>query len=295
MSWMAFTGFLVSCEQPFEPVIPSEPTLAVSATCSPLVDVANPGLGFMVFLTPVLAFSDGPSNAFIENATVELYSGNLYLQTMVSGTIGTRRVYASFIKPEVGKPYTIRITAPGYGTAEASDRLPSVINARIAGYNGLSVTDLPEGKSRVVFNLLLEVSDRPIEDDYYHVFIEYRTKSDPGFRRFFQLSNAENNDPSLTPYLLNQSFLLDGRLFDGETKVVQLACEADLDAGEELLNVQAEVRHASASYYAFHRSQAIQVSNGGSPVVEPTVLFSNVEGGVGFFGAFNPTRDTLTF
>lgn len=284
---------LSSCEQIFEPLEQDEKTMAISATFSPLVDVANPDLGFLVFLTPVVPFSEGPNNSTISTAQVDLYAGNQFIQTMISGTIGNRNVYASFEKPEIGKLYTIQVNDPVYGQAEASDRLPAVIEAQILGFDHLVYTDLPEGKQRVVFTLDVELLDRPIEDNYYHVYLEYRLKSDPDFRRFFQVANAENNDPALTPYLLNQSILLDGRLFDSETKSFKLTCQADLDQGQEILNVQAEFRHVSFNYYQFHRTQAIQVSNGGSPVAEPTPLHSNIKGGVGFFGGFNPVRDTI--
>ncbi len=286
---------LTGCEQIFEPIEDDEYVMAVSATFSPLVDVTNPDLGFLVFLTPVVPFSEGPNANFLADARVELIAGNQPAELMLTGTIGTRNVYASLTKPEIGKTYTIKIEDPIYGKAEATDRLPAKIEGEIDGLSNLVETDLPEGKKRVVFTLDLHVKDRPIEDNFYHVYVEYRLKSDPGFRRFFQVSNAENNDPSLTLYLLNQSILMDGQLFDGQKKQLKLTCQAELDPGQEIQDVQVEMRHVSPNYYEFHRTQAIQVSNGGSPVAEPTPLFSNVKGGVGFFGGFNPTRDTIPF
>ncbi len=281
------------CEQIFEPIEDEEKMMAVSATFSPLVDVSNPDLGFLVFLTPVVPFSDGPNDDFLADALVELRVGNEPPETLLAGTIGTRSVYASFTKPQIGKAYTLRIQDDLYGEVEATDRLPAIIDGAIDGYADLVQTDLPEGKKRIVFTLDLHIQDRPIEDNFYHIYVEYRLKSDPGFRRFFQVSNAENNDPSLTPYLLNQSILMDGQLFDGQKKQLKLICQADLDPGQEIKDVQVEMRHVSSHYYEFHRTQAIQVSNGGSPVAEPTPLYSNVKGGVGFFGGFNPTRDTI--
>ncbi|MCF8236598.1 MAG: DUF4249 domain-containing protein [Saprospiraceae bacterium] len=288
-----FLLLLPGCEQIFEPLEEEEHIMAVSATFSPLVDVANPDIGFIVFLTPVVPFSEGPNADFLADAQVELIAGNQSLGPFVVGTIGTRNVYASFVKPEIGKTYTIKIIDPIYGKAEATDRLPAMIEGAIDGVADLVTTDLPEGKKRVVFNLDMHAQDRPFEDNFYHIFVEYRLKSDPGFRRFFQVSNAENNDPSLTPYLLNQSILMDGQMFDGQKKQLKLTCQEDLEPGQEIKNVQVEIRHVSANYYEYHRTQAIQVSNGGSPVAEPTPLFSNVKGGVGFFGGFNPTRDTI--
>lgn len=290
---LALGIMMQGCEQIFEPLEADDPQMGVSATFSPLVDVADPDLGFMVFLTPVVPFSAGPNDSFIEGALVELYSGNQLLTTFVEGSIGPRRVYASFLKPEPGKSYTLRISDPEYGVAEATDRLPGAVTASILGYSDLELTDLPENKQRINFTIELEIEDKPIEEDYYHIYLEYRLTSDPSNRRFFQIANAEQNDPAITPFLLSQSILLDGRQFDGEKKTLKLTCQADLDPGEEILNVQSEFRHVSFNYYQFHRTQAIQVSNGGSPVVEPTPLFSNVSGGVGFFGGFNPTRDTI--
>lgn len=289
---LLFLG-LTSCEQIFEPIGDDEQKLAVSATFSPLVDVANPGLGFLVFLSPTVPFSQGPNSSLIADAQVDLFVGNQHLESLITGTIGTRNVYASFTPPEIGKLYTLQIYHPDFGYVEASDRLPTVIEGGINGFENLVYTDLPEGKRRVVFTLDVSLKDRPIEDNYYHLFIEYRLESDPNFRRFFQVANAENNDQAITPYLLNQSILLDGRLFDGELKTLRLICQAELEPGEIIRNVQAEFRHASSHYYQFHRTQAIQVSNGGNPVGEPTPLYSNVIGGVGFFGGFNPTRDTI--
>ncbi len=284
------SGLFLACESPFDPGDLNESRIALSATCSP-------AQGFLVFVSPVTPFIDNSETDLIENATVNLYSGGQFLAKLPLSTLGDRKVFYSALKPQDGFSYTLEIDAPGYHSVDVSDRQPSKPEAKFIGYSDLQLVDLPNGESRYIATIDLEIVDRPIETNYYHLFLEAHL-ADVNNNRFFTIStlnNAQNNDPSLTPYLLNQSLLIDGNEFDGQTKPIKLRVEFTYPSGLVFQDLQMDLRHVSYAYYNFHKSHIAQINNGGSPVAEPSALFTNVNNGYGFFGGFNSSRDTMKF
>lgn len=290
MGFIFSLGFLPACESPFDPGDLKESRMALSATFSP-------AQGFLVFVAPVTPLIDNLETDLIENATVNLYSGGQFLSELTLSTLGDRKVFYSPLKPQEGFTYSLEIDAPGYISVDVSDRQPVKPEAQIKGYTDLQKVDLPEGDTRYIAIVELEIVDRPIEANFYHLFLEAHL-SDVNNNRFYTLAtltNALNNDASLTPYVLNQSLLIDGNAFDGLTKQVKVRVEFSFPAGFLFQDLQMDMRQVSSAYYQFHKSHIAQLNNGSNPVAEPFALFTNVNNGYGFFGGFNSTRDTLTF
>jgi hypothetical protein len=283
-------GLLPACESPFDPGDLKESRMAISATCSPTQ-------GFLVFVSPVTPLIDHSETDLIENATVNLYSGGQFLSALTLAMLGDRKVFYSAQKPQDGFTYTLEIEAPGYISLDVSDRQPGKPDATLKGYTDLQKLDLPEGDTRYVAIVEIEINDRPIESNFYHLFLEAHLL-DANNKRFFTLAaltNAENNDASLTPYVLNQSLLVDGNAFDGLSKRIKVRVEFSFPAGLLFQDLQMDMRQVSPAYYQFHKSHIAQLNNGSNPVAEPFALYTNVNNGYGFFGGFNSTRDTLTF
>jgi hypothetical protein len=47
------------------------------------------------------------------------------------------------------------------------------------------------------------------------------------------------------------------------------------------------LRHVSEEYYKYYSSVNLQLITQGDPFAQPTVIFSNIDGGFGIFAAFN--------
>lgn len=282
--WSLFTG----CERPFLADDLNEKTLALSATFSP-------GQGFLVFISPVTPFNNANPLPLIEQADVRLSTGGVHLGNLQPARLGDRPVFYLGLEPQANIPYTLDVRVPGYPALTVTDRLPLPAAARFREVYRIEKTGLPQGAVKYVVNLRLEVEDRPILDNYYHLFVEARMKDQAGQEYFLltTLKNAQNNDPSISPYVLNESLLLDGRYFDGLNKELDLQCQFELPQGLQLQHLAMDLRHVSFPYYQFHLSHYAQLVGQNNGLSEPVQLYSNVPQGRGFFGGFVSTRDSL--
>jgi hypothetical protein len=284
-AWMLF---MVACERPFSSDDLTENQLALNATFSP-------EQGFLVFISPVTPFSQTNPAPLLEQAEVRVTSGGLHFGTLLPARLGDRPVFYLSTPPQENIPYTLEVRVPGHPPISANDRLPLRANARLLEAYQVEKTLLPQGGTRYVVKLQMELEDRPIADNYYHLFLEARLKDASG-QNYFVLStikNALNNDPSLSPYVLNESLLVDGRRFDGQTKMLDLQCQFEVPEGFTLQHLEMDLRHVSFPYFRFHQTHYAQLISAVNSLSEPVALYSNVQHGRGFFGGFVSTRDTL--
>ncbi len=289
--FLVLAAGLGGCETPFLPDDLEDKKLAVSATMS-----TDPRLpGFLVFVSPVSPFGGAGGGDLIPDAEVLLYRQNQYIGQLAPGLLGDRDVYYLDLPPDENVAYTLRIHAEGFPSVAATDQMPERPFGRIISLEDLVKTTLPSQAVRHAFRLKTDIRDVPGMTNYFHVFIEawLLDSLDNSYFSYCTLKNARNHDPSLKPYLLNQSLLVDGSLFDGEDKEFEWLCEVDVPDGLRLTEVQMDLRHVSAPYYFFHASHASQLSAGANGVTEPVVLYSNVQQGTGFLGAYQSTRDVI--
>lgn len=287
-------GFLLltmGCETPYTYDGFTGDRLSVSATFSPEE-------GFIVFVSPVAPFDPDDQTNLIENAVVEIYESGQFIRTLAPFSLNGRVLYTDLnLKPSEGIPYRLRVLVPGYTTVDAIDQLPPIVYSEIQNAMPLDTQMLPNGLTRYSFSLTLTIEDPAAMENFYHLFVELHGKNPNGEDRFVlgNLSNTNDTDLSITPYVLGQSFLIDGNKFDGEFKEIRLRAQVDLEDGWTLENMQTDLRSVSSSYFEFHKSVISQLNAGSNPVVEPTTLFTNIRDGFGFFGGFQRDRKMISF
>lgn len=283
----AFTG----CETPYSYEGFRGDQLSVSATF-------NPDEGFIVFVSPVAPFDPEHQTNLIENAVVEIYESGQFLRVLSPFSLNGRVLYTDLnLRPTEGIPYRLRVVVPGYISVDAVDTMPRVVPSEIIEAMPVDSQMLPNGLTRYSFSIILAIEDPTVIENYYHLFVELHGKNPGGQERFVlgNLSNAQETDLSITPYVLGQSFLIDGAKFDGEVKQISLKAQVDLETGWSLENVQTDLRSVSKPYYDFHKSVISQLNASSNPVVEPTTLYTNIREGFGFWGGFQSSRNIETF
>jgi hypothetical protein len=283
---------LAGCESPFALDEFDQKNLAVSGYFTP----SPPLPGFLVFVSPVNYFDGSEGQPLLSNADVGIYEGSQRVATLVAGTLQGRPVfYRGDFTPLEGVPYRLLVKADGYNTLQAVDRLPSKVEARWLGRDSMFITAFPDGRVGYDIAVSLEIQDPDKLPNYYHVFVEAWLKDASGAPVFIlaDLLQQEPSDPAVRPYLLGQSMLLDGTYFAGEQKKLSWLCRFEVPPGFDLSHLMLDMRHVSAHYYRFHRSHIDQLNTGTNPIVEPSVLTSNVNGGFGFFAGYHAARDSL--
>lgn len=289
------SAVLQSCESPFELELPVTPSVGVAATFTPTDE------GFMAFISPATSLAEPLPGELIDNAVVRVFTGTNLVDTLALAIQGStsRRLFWSEVHPVTGVNYTLVVDVPGYPRMQANDMLPKKANGRLIHAVLKDKKVMPSGQIECDLDVEIGINSELGGTGYYHLFVEGRWRDTNGpVNSFFtlgELINADNHRPELTPYLLNQSFLITLDPMDIEEKKFKFQVSVLIPAGTELDNIIMDLRAVSTNYFQFHKTHAAQISSAGQGITEPSPLFSNFNIGHGFFGGYHAQRDTISF
>lgn len=197
--------------------------------------------------------------------------------------------------PEPGRKYTVRVSTPGLGTAEATDRVPRMPPVRLTA-------EKFEGGDFYDRTLRLTIDDPPNTDEYYQIRLlknGYRRDSTAidttGLtdERFRTRARSIINEMEQTPEDLN---VYEGRkatfqdvLFGGTEHTISLRAPEgrlylpDQEEGDRYPRLEyiLYVSVLSEDAYQFDHTQRIFDQTEENPFAEPVDIHSNVEGGYG--------------
>jgi hypothetical protein len=180
-----------------------------------------------------------------------------------------------------GRTYRLRVTASDGRTAEAQCTVPG---------------EAPE------FQIRLDTSQfRTNPNPEGRVVINWQSLSGgTGYYRIAGLIQGQVNNQSSWPFI-NQVFWGAGRsdLFAVRAVGVPQAFAAEgtfrgtRSSFLVNLNLDLGLLHVDEPYHRYHQSLGPNLNSADNPFAEPALLYSNVRGGFGVFGAFNRRRISL--
>ncbi len=239
----------------------------------------------------------------VAGATVALLSGDQVIDhlTFLRG----ERVYVSETPLQVGKSYSLRVSAPGFATVRATDTVPgpvptSIVSHRIEASD--PTPDEPGGLAITDFSIRLRIQDPPGEKNHYQIRVIAPDRSGKHDLHF------STRDPSIIADNRIEDPIIDGMeaffgtapffkdtLFDGQTHEIELSSVDNvvLASQERLLWVQ--VLYVSEMYYKHLRSALLHDYTQENPFAEPVRIYSNVENGYGIFAGYSSQTFELTF
>jgi hypothetical protein len=201
--------------------------------------------------------------------------------------------------PEPGKTYTIRATAPGFQTIEATTRLPMpsrIVEASLEdrervnnGYfNGI------EGTLKVVFQ------DNPDEQNYYQV-LAYPLDSAQARMSYYSIYPRRDRTG---PELGMQEQLWLGTLFSDElynSGQITLNNRVSVTTSEMEWNgkirnthyLEVQVQQLTKDEYLFYKTLRSQRDNDGNPFAEYVQVHRNVQNGYGVLGGVTISRQVI--
>jgi hypothetical protein len=200
--------------------------------------------------------------------------------------------------PEPGRQYTVRVSAPDLGTAEATDRVPPVPPMRLETEKTSGL--VPNDYNRA---LQLTIDDPPNTDNYYHIRLQkngyfrdgtsidttgvtdmrFQTRNRPILDEMEQV--LENNGQ----YYYGRDATFTDVLFGGTRHTLRLlvgdgqGIYSNPEEGDGYPRVEyiLYVSVLSEDAYQFDRTKRIFEQADGNPFAEPVDIHSNVEGGYG--------------
>ena len=245
---------------------------------------------FMVSITetvsPTGETSDGPPEGIevtmmnvTEDSEVPLYKENGIFVT----------------HPEVnvipGAEYMVTAEAPGFRPVSAMTKVPEDLSIDSIRVSDLEIipSEVTPSKTNISYKISLSF---PVDsDDYLHLIFRQRSTV-PG--------NAQSPATTIEYYIEPEFPEEEGFVKHVEEGILVSLSETPnnhieftfrdftIDAvGEELGDIELEVRTVSQEYYDFFVSVARQLNTIKDPFAEPVPVFNNVDGGYGNFSGFN--------
>jgi hypothetical protein len=254
---------LASCEKEADIALPEiQPKLSVSCFISPEQDFT---MAYVRWSRPV--FSSDNTERPVDDLEVTLSNGSTTAQFQFIPELYQYQLSADAFPIEPGVEYTLRVKSPLGDEVIARTSVPvNLPEIESATLDSSSFTD-NYGEPTIQFNYKTTLVDNSPEFQYYR-FI------------YYNVSNWLPDEESA--YQEGQSFRDDGDITNGKIYAEERVTYYGYPG--QMLQKKLAVVACSESYYRYHRS--IQNQTFDNPFAEPTIVYSNIEGGLGVFGGF---------
>lgn len=287
--------FLLSCESLVKEIDPSflpetDSKLVVACFISPQDTV----LAAKVTETKLLIGTTGDIRDDITNATVSLSDGSKSIQLIYSAKFGYYRALPAALPILEGKTYTITVSTPDGRKVNASTTVPANTPIKEIKIDSTTVNDFQRGNSikNTEYDVKVIWQDKAGEANYYRAISAYDI--------VYQISESKTNK-KLSDTLI--STLVDLRTIDDKNTDGQLlslnrtfvpsmnigSIQNNREVSDKRVNkIKVGLFQTDIHYYNYHTSLRRQRENN-NPFAEPVLLYTNINGGFGCFGAYNAT------
>jgi hypothetical protein len=287
--------FLLSCKSLVKEIDPSilpqtDSKLVIACFISPQDTV----LSAKVTETKVLIGSTGDIRNDLENATVKISDGTKTVQLIYNATQGYYRALPSELPIIIGKTYSIDVSTPDGRKVNATTTVPNNVPIKEIKVDSSSNTSGFGGNQVVNTSYTVKVIWQDIANatNFYRALSVYDVIyniPDP--------KNAKNIIQSLVSTIVDLR-TLDDKDTDGQLLSLSREYQPNnvganiqgnqIELGKRLDKIRVGLFQTDINYYNYHTSLRKQRENN-NPFAEPVLLFTNINGGFGCFGAYNAT------
>ena len=272
---------LSACEQVIEPDLPEHtPRLVVHAFFTP-----GSAWTARVGRSAGILESQPVGEWTVDDATVELLEGDRVVEEL--RFLDQSKVYVLDENPlEAGRSYSLRVSAPGFATIQATDTIPLPVAAS-------AETHVVATRSAGEDSLELEIQDPPGETNYYQISVH---NYDGPVRREWSFSTR---NPSIMGASDSEGWhgtapFFKDTLFDGQTHEIELTEVIQRVFPSEPSTVSAyrnklfvQVLHISEACYEYLKTALLHDETRENPFAEPLNVYGNVENGYGVFAGYS--------
>lgn len=285
--------FLLSCKSLVKEIDPSilpqtDSKLVIACFISPQDTV----LSAKVTETKVLIGSTGDIRNDLENATVKLSDGVKTVQLVYSATLGYYRILPKELPIIVGKTYSIDVSTPDGRKVNATTTVPNNVPIKEIKVDSSSNTSGFGGNQVVNTSYTVKV----IWQDIANATNYYRALS--VFDIIYDIPDSLDNKTIIKKLITSIVDLrtLDDKDTDGQLLSLSREYQPNnvganiqgnqIELGKRLDKIKVGLFQTDINYFNYHTSLRKQRENN-NPFAEPVLLFTNINGGFGCFGAYN--------
>lgn len=238
-------------------------------------------------------------------ATLEVFEDGRSLGFMVSDT-GSVFSFPSPYVPLPGKTYLLEAKAEGYGTIRARGKIPEPVAVQ-AEFTGRYKHFKRYREDREAAEIKLTLQDIPGEHNFYALIIQSRLdditgESTGSYGHYVYTSDILFEDEaSFSPGSDINGYrqigygknLFNDQTFEGKKKEILVYVDIENAKISELSHVYFKLQNMSEDSYKYHLTREKSRNDSENPFVQPTLIHSNIDGGLGIFGTFSVTYDSL--
>lgn len=285
---------MFSCESLIKEIDPSflpetDSKLVVACFISPQDTV----LAAKITETKLLIGTMGDIRDDITNATVNLSDGSKTIQLIYDTKLGYYRALPAALPISIGKTYTISVSTPDGRKVNASATVPSPVVIKEVKIDSTKVNDFQQGNSvtSTEYDIKVIWQDKAGEPNYYRAISEYvflyrivdsinKKVINAPVSAIVDLRTIDDKDSDGQLLSLNRAYL--------PTNIGGNIQGQDANSKTRLDKIKVGLFQTDIHYYNYHTSLRRQRENN-NPFAEPVLLYTNINGGFGCFGAYNAT------
>lgn len=232
--------------------------------------------------TPLYNYIDNSPDKNISNATVEISDGSKTTTMTFDYNTYCYTCKTSDFPLESGKTYYLKVTAPTFDKVDATCTIPSTTNTSTSIDALDSTLKTNYNFTNIVYSLKFHFTDIANEINYYRVFINTETVKDTSMYGYYndvifyldrnkEISSDKNNDGSITNF----------------------NATAYASTPAKFKKITFYLLTTDRNYYEYYHSLSNYSSD--NPFSEPTMIYSNINGGFGVFAGYNSSVTVRNF
>ena len=254
----------------------------------------NPDSVWSVHLSASRHILDENPYPEISNAALEIYENNEFIERLEYSGNGYYRSEST--RPKEGAEYKLKISTPEFGEVLATDEVPEK-PAFVSGSWKRGLSEFGDYEYLITLN----ISDPPAKDNFYMVQVllyspvfDWQKPREPGpitpVDSVLDGATLSTQDPAVSQNNQYQETLIfSDTFFDGDTYAFQLTASHYSIRNQIVSKGEAEVYIVlkSLSKSSFEYWKSLRMQQDDNELAEPVSVFSNIEGGLGFFGGYS--------
>lgn len=274
-----FTLFVIACQKEIK-LPPSKIPQKVVINC-----LFSPATTWVVYVS-LSTDAASATPPIVENAKVMIFEEGQFMETL---TYTEKGKYVGFSAPKTGGKYSIKVEVPHFETVSATDSVPSAVKIHDAFFTARKVTNTD---GTPLFQQTILFTDPLLARNFYQIYgaFDYYLVTDTWgvFYPFYEVSSYCMNDEALNGQTV--SFVTTTSITERPAVIT-----------DSLVGTRTIYLHSlSPTHFKFVKTGHIQAVNNfqgidtwtsALAITEPQNLYSNIQGGLGIFAAYN--SDTM--
>lgn len=277
--------FCMSCETTVELNLPDQDAkIVVNAT------ISTDSL-FTVHVSKSVGSLENRPKTILYHALVKLYENDVYKEDLKLNTQGFFTSVTGF-KPKEGNTYKVEVSLKNYETVTAVCKVPDVTIPTLITYSDSAFSEANgfDNSSKEWYSQIdVTISDVAETTNYYAIQLlqEY-----PVYDTLFNVVGYQTyplyvrtNDPNAE--ISGVDCLISDEYFNGSSYKITVNTPSSSFITDSISRYYLYFKSISRETYLYKKTLNKYYNSNGNPFAEPVRVYSNVENGMGIFGAYS--------